>query len=323
MACGERADLEFAAHLGCETSDTRRDSSPGGLALSGKRLERERTAVEKPPHTIHKDVTRNAVPSYLQPKREQLPELFLSVTMGAFNEEAAIERVILEHVRVLQKLQPQVSKWEIVCVDDGSTDTTPQILERLQSRLPELRVIRHQVNQGIAATQARLYREGWGTHIYFTGSDGQWPPENLPRMLGLVLAGADLVVGVRENRNEVYNLRRQFVSFAFNLLPQILLGGKTGDAGSVKLGRRELFTMPLVSRSPFAEAERIVQAHRSGYKVDFIPIRFCNRSGGKAKGASWKNVASSTGDLFRCFLHYRLGLQAQVFCRRFKGGSCR
>ncbi|MGD0965377.1 MAG: glycosyltransferase family 2 protein [Candidatus Acidiferrales bacterium] len=243
---------------------------------------------------------------------------FLSVVMGAFNEEAAIEGVILKHVQVLQELQPSVPKWEIVCVDDGSTDATPQILDRLQSRVTELRVIRHQTNQGIAATQAHLYREVRGTHIYFTGSDGQWPPENLPRMLRLVLAGADLVVGVRENRKEVYNLRRQFVSFAFNLLPELLLGVKTRDAGSVKLGRRELFTLPLVSRSPFAEAERIVKAHRSGYKVDFIPIRFHNRSGGKAKGASWRNVVSSTGDLFRCCLLYRLGPKARVFCRSFK-----
>lgn len=250
--------------------------------------------------------------------RGQLPGLFLSVAMGAFNEEAAIEEVISEHVQVLQGLQPLVPKWEIVCVDDGSTDTTPQILDRIQSRLPELRVIRHQTNRGIAATQAHLYTEARGTHIYFTGSDGQWPPENLPRMLGLVLAGDDLVVGVRENRKEVYNLRRQFVSFAFNLLAQLLLGVKTGDAGSVKLGRTVLFTLPLISRSPFAEAERISQAHWLGYKVDFVPIRFRNRSGGKAKGASWRNVASSTRDLFRCFLHYRLGPQALVFCRYFK-----
>lgn len=233
---------------------------------------------------------------------------FLSVAMGAFNEEASLERVILSHAQVLQNLQPRVPEWEIVCVDDGSSDTTPQILDRLQSRLPELRVIRHQRNQGIAATQAHLYREVRGTHVYFTGSDGQWPPENLPRMLQLVLAGADLVVGVRENRREVYSLGRQFVSFAFNLLPLLLLGVKTSDAGSVKLGRRELFTLPLVSRSPFAEAERIVQAHRSGYKVDFIPIRFDKRSSGKAKGASWSNILSSTADLLRCFLVYRLGL---------------
>jgi len=251
--------------------------------------------------------------------RGHLPEVFLSVAMGAFNEEAAIEGVIMEHVQVLQNLQPPVRKWEIVCVDDGSIDSTPQILDRIRSRLPELRVIRHHTNRGIAATQAHLDREARGTHIYFTGSDGQWPPENLPRMLGLVLAGADLVVGVRQNQKEVYNLRRRFVSFAFNFLPELLLGVKTGDAGSVKLGRTELFTLPMVSRSPFAEAERILQAQRSGYKVDFIPIRFLNRSGGKSKGASWRNVASSTDDLFRCFLHYRLGPQARGFCQRFRG----
>ena len=240
--------------------------------------------------------------------------------MGAFNEEAAIEGVVLKHLEELENLKPQVPQWEIVCVDDGSTDATPQILDRLQSRVPELRVIRHRTNQGIAATQAHLYSEARGTHIYFTGSDGQWPTENLPPMLGLVLAGADLVVGVRKNLGEVYNLRRRFVSFAFNVLPWLLLGVKTGDAGSVKLGRRELFTRPVVSRSPFAEAERILLAQRSGHRVDFVPIRFENRSGGKAKGANWRNVSSSVGDLFRCFVAYRLGRQARGVSRRFQRG---
>jgi glycosyltransferase involved in cell wall biosynthesis len=244
--------------------------------------------------------------------------LFLSVAMGAFNEESSIEAVIVEHVGMLRALEPPFSNWEIVCVDDGSTDATPQILDRLQTRFPELRVIRHPTNQGIAATQTHLYRQIRGTHIYFTGSDGQWPPENLPRMLRHVLEGADLVVGVRENRREVYNLRRQFVSLAFNVLPRLFLGVKTGDAGSVKLGRRELFTLPLVSRSPFADAERIFQAHRSGYRVDFLPIRFEKRSGGKSKGANWSNVVSSTGDLFRCCFVYKLAPQARLLYRRFR-----
>ncbi len=248
-------------------------------------------------------------------------DVFLSIVLPAYNEEGAIEGVILDHLCVLEELSSLVPRREIVCVDDGSTDQTPQILEQLQARIPELRVIRHEKNQGIYASFTRLYQEARGTHIYSTGSDGQWPAQNIPRLFEQLITGADLVVGVRENRREVYGLQRQIVSFAFNFLPKILFGVKTCDAGSVKLGRREVFTLPLISRSPFAEAERIIKAYRSGYKVDFIPIRFQSRSAGRAKGASWKNIAASTRDLFHCLRVYGLRNENQRYSQKQKNRS--
>ena len=60
----------------------------------------------------------------------------------------------------------------------------------------------------------------------------------------------------------------------------------------------------LVSKSPFFEAERIVRASREGYRVDFVPIRFAARTGGKATGGSWKNIRDSLRDLPRCLVVY-------------------
>jgi len=141
--------------------------------------------------------------------------------------------------------------------------------------------------------------------VYLTGSDGQWPAENLLRMMPALKNGADLVVGVRSNRAEVYSLSRRVVSYLFNLLPRVLFGVRTADAGSVKLGLRGIFTLDLISRSPFVEAERIIQARRHGHRVEFVPIQFVRRSAGKEGGASWRNIRRSIGDCFRCFIHYQ------------------
>jgi len=123
-------------------------------------------------------------------------------------------------------------------------------------------------------------------------------------MLEHLLAGADLVVGVRNNRREVYTVARRILSFGFNMLPRVLFGVTVQDAGSVKLGRREIFLFDLTSTSPFFEAERIIRASREGYQIDFVPIRFMVRSGGKASGSSWKNIRASVRDLFRCLAVY-------------------
>ena len=229
----------------------------------------------------------------------------LSVTMPVYNEQATIERVVLDHVEVLARLGSTVAEWEIVCVDDGSQDRTPEILRDLQKQVPQLRVIR-QENQGIFGAVIRAYQEARGSHFFVTGSDGQWPAENLELLLPPALSGADLVVGVRSNKRDVYTPARRVISIAFNLLPRILFGVRVEDAGSTKLGVREVFEYQLISRSVFFEAERIILAQRKGRRVEFVPIRFLQRAEGKAMGASWKNLRSSVADLFRCFGRYGL-----------------
>jgi glycosyltransferase involved in cell wall biosynthesis len=224
--------------------------------------------------------------------------------MPAYNEEASLEAVILDHLRVLEKLKGKISTWELVCVDDASRDRTPEILGELSQSEPRLRAVRLETNQGIFAAFARCYQEARGTHIYSTGSDGQWPTENLELMLDRLLAGADLVVGVRNNRREVYTVSRRIVSYAFNKLPHILFGVAVQDAGSVKLGLRDIFLFGLISKSPFSEAERLIKAARLGYKIDFVPIRFGIRSGGRATGSSWKNIRNSVRDMFHCVVVY-------------------
>jgi polyisoprenyl-phosphate glycosyltransferase len=227
----------------------------------------------------------------------------LSITMPVYNEQASIAQVVLDHAQAAGQLGSALADWEIVCVDDGSRDRTPEILRELQKKVPRLRVVR-QENQGIFGAITRGYQEARGSHIFATGSDGQWPAENLELLLRPALAGADLVIGVRSNRREVYTPARRIVSKAFNLLPRILFGVRVEDAGSNKLGVREVFEYPLISRSVFFEAERIILAQRNGRRVEFVPIRFLSRTGGKAMGASWKNLRHSVLDLFRCLWKY-------------------
>jgi polyisoprenyl-phosphate glycosyltransferase len=226
----------------------------------------------------------------------------LSVVMPVYNEEATVERAVGEHVRVLERLKQ--CDWEILCVDDASIDASADILERLSRADSRVRLLRHRENRGIYESFDDLFRNARGTYIYMTASDGQWPAENLERMFPLLGKGADLIVGVRQNRSEVYGLKRQAISYAYNFLPRLLFGVKTADAGSVKLGRSEIFRLNLISRSPFAEAERIIRAREYGYRVEFVPIRFQPRGGGKENGAKWSNIKGSLRDLYRCWQVY-------------------
>ncbi|HVP37709.1 MAG TPA: glycosyltransferase family 2 protein [Candidatus Saccharimonadales bacterium] len=233
--------------------------------------------------------------------------MFLSVVMPAYNEAGSLEAVIEDHLRVIRGLPGAVTDWEIVVIDDASTDDTPRILAELARREPRLRVERHPANQGIFRSFEDAHRTARGTHVFSTGSDGQWPAENLARLFQVLRAsGADLVCGVRPDRFRTYTPWRRFISASFALLPRLLFQVEVRDPGSIKLGRREVFQMELRSRSVFNEAERIIVACRRGLRVEFAPVEFLPRRTGKALGAKMSNVVGSARDCLRCFWFYRV-----------------
>jgi len=236
-----------------------------------------------------------------------MSSIILSVVIPVYNEELTVEKVINDHLKVLKESEPFLENWEILCLDDASTDGSYRILTRLAQENEKIRVLRHQMNQGICISFDDLFQAAKGTHIYVTASDDQWPAENLKRLLRSTIENAyDLTIGVRENRKDVYGLWRRFLSFTFNFIPQILYNVKTEDANGIKLGRREIFTLKLKSKSFFAEIERIIEATKKGYQIGFAPIEFLSRTKGKAKGAKWSNIFMTLKDLMKYIYQTRL-----------------
>jgi glycosyltransferase involved in cell wall biosynthesis len=224
----------------------------------------------------------------------------LSVIIPLFNEAGAIPGVLKDHIQILSKINQQTLDYEILCLDDGSTDNTWEILQQWQKICPELKLLRNIHNQGITPSFNRLFREARGKFIYLTAGDGQWPAENLMILFNeQQKTGADLVVGVRQGRRQVYNLWRKLLSYGLNSLAEVCFKIKTEDANGIKLGRREIFIEPLISKSFFAEIERLYLAQRHGYKIVFAPVAFESRKSGQEKGAKLKNVVATMGDLVR------------------------
>jgi dolichol-phosphate mannosyltransferase len=225
----------------------------------------------------------------------------LSVVMPVYNEEVVLAEVIEE---ALSTLQASGVTHELVLLDDASTDRSGSILAEFQQRHPDVvRILRHETNRGIIATCENLYAAARGRFVFINGSDGQWKCAEVTRMLPLI-DRHDLIVGRR--RWKRYGFRRRLISGLFNLLPRLVFGVRTYDAGSIKLFRREVLRIPLLSRSPFREAERIIRARKLGYRIGVIDVEHHDRRGGQATGARWRLVAHSVRDLARCFWHLRV-----------------
>jgi glycosyltransferase involved in cell wall biosynthesis len=220
----------------------------------------------------------------------------LSVVMPVYNEERALPGVLDE---ALASLATAPFRSELILVDDASTDSSLEILQDYERRHSGiLRILRHETNRGIMGAFETLYNAARGRYVFLNASDGQWKTAECLRFLEL-RDRYDLIVGRRRAKN--YTLWRKVVSGSFNLLPLILFGVRTYDAGSIKLLRADVLRIPLISRGPFREAERIIRANRRGYRVGAIEVEHYDRQGGRATGARWPLVLLSIVELWRCW----------------------
>jgi glycosyltransferase involved in cell wall biosynthesis len=220
----------------------------------------------------------------------------VSLCFPAYNEELTVERVLRDASRIATA---NGLDYELIVCDDGSTDSTAEIIKNLAQEIPNLRLIEHEANRGIQFTFEHLYSEAAKEFVFLNSTDGQWPSEILLKMLAMA-SDCDIVIASRIHKH--YSLTRRVVSWCFNRIPRVLFGVNTYDAGAVKLVRREIIQrFSLVSKSPFAEAERLIRASRAGYRICNYPVRVQSRKTGKARGASLRTVMSASRDAWRVY----------------------
>jgi len=228
--------------------------------------------------------------------KDELDALELSILFPAYNEAAIIAEVVTEADNALRD---RGYGYELVVLDDASTDNTTVILESLAKQIPTLRILRHKCNKGIIASLDDLMSNARGEWLFHNGADGQWKTAEVLRMMPL-RDQYDIIVGKRHERRDT--LQRRFISWMFNWLSYILFGIKTYDAGSIKLfPKRLLGDVSLISTSPFREAERLIRAALNGYRIGVIPVAHYSRASGKGSGARISLVLASTFDLLRCW----------------------
>lgn len=221
----------------------------------------------------------------------------ISLLIPAYHERLTIEPLM---ERALAVLQACTDDFELIVLDDASTDDTFAIMQRVQARHPAIIVRRHERNMGIAATFEELYQLASKEFVFLISGDGQFPPETLTRCMPW-LAEHDIVICRRVTKH--YTLYRHVVSWAYRWLPRMLFGVDLVDPGSVKVVRRTIYRqVPVTSTSVFVEAERIIRAVRQGYRLTSIDMESQPRIGGQASGARLPVALGAARDLLRFWL---------------------
>ncbi|MFF5705339.1 glycosyltransferase family 2 protein [Streptomyces sp. NPDC012794] len=157
----------------------------------------------------------------------------VSVVVPVFNEEEALP-VLAGRLRPV--LDRGGEPYEVLAVDDGSTDRTPRVLEELRRAWPQLRVVTLRRNSGHqAALTAGLHRS-LGSYVISMDADLQDPPELVPQMLALARAdGLDVVYGIRKDRSADTGFKRRTAAAYYWLMRRLAGSHVPAQAGDFRL----------------------------------------------------------------------------------------
>jgi glycosyltransferase involved in cell wall biosynthesis len=198
--------------------------------------------------------------------------------MPAYNEKENIDRAVSS---TLEVLQDACDDFEIIIVDDASTDGTGQILDEMAKRIPNLRVIHHERNykfgrtlrDGIAASRKEL--------VFLTDSDNPIDMKDIKKAIPL-MAEYDLVNGARLTREP--SVKRIIYTAVYNMMIRALFRLDVRDVNfSYKMIKRDLLQrLDLRSEGSFIDAEMLIEAKRLGARIREIPIMYYPRTAGES-----------------------------------------
>ena len=212
----------------------------------------------------------------------------LSIVIPVYNEVETIDAVVKDALSVLKKIKMD---YEIILVDDGSTDGTGKIIDRLSKKNRFIQARHHKINKGFTGAMKTCFESARKHLIFLAPGDGGFDFEELPKFL-TAIKGCDVVTAyiIRNEESLKTRLKILFFHIPFLLLCRYLLSIKLREFSSVSMWRRRVFESVNIE-SPDDSAmflpELISKALKRNYIFGEVQINWYKRKGGEAKGAKF------------------------------------
>lgn len=234
---------------------------------------------------------------------KKVPEL--SIFFPFWNEQANIEKVVTSAIPVAEKI---ARKWEIIMVDDGSSDKTLQIAQKLAASDKRLRVITHQPNRGYGAALTSGFMAAQYDLIVFTDGDGQFDFSEVTRLLEQI-SKADVVIGYRKKRRDRNLFKRLLLMNLLKVWDLILFRFYFRDIDcGFKMFKKDAINklLPLRSEGAMITTEILAKAKRKKLKITEVGVTHYPRTLGHQSGANLPVIIRAVLESFILWydLHY-------------------
>jgi glycosyltransferase involved in cell wall biosynthesis len=225
----------------------------------------------------------------------------LSVFFPVFNEEENLEKLAVESLEII----PQIAqKYEIIFVNDGSTDNSRKVIEKLRRNNNNIRLINHPKNLGYGECLKTGIKNSKYEWIFWTDADLQFRLKELNKFIKFI-DKKEAIIGFRKERAE--GLKREINARLFKFYIDLLfrLNVKDIDCAFKLIKAEELKDLELNSGSAFTSAEILYRLKKNGVKFKEIGVKHYPRLFGKATGSNLKVILKACYEAMHSYLNIK------------------
>jgi len=254
-------------------------------------------------------------------------ERSVSLLCWAYNEENNIKEFL---ERATQLMDAAVEDYEIVLIDDGSTDKTYEIASDFQKKNPRLKIFRNEQNLNVGISSQRAIQRATKEFLFWQTIDWSYDISNIREFLEYLktydivqgtrsrpidfrfkilkpIAGIINTLGIYQFRKRSDTIRKAIVSIVNYLLIRFLFRVPLSDFQNVTFyPTKWIQSINYESKSSFANPEGLIKSYWNAMKIKEVPIGFLPRSKGEAKGTKLKAIINSVKDVFRLWFKWVL-----------------
>jgi glycosyltransferase involved in cell wall biosynthesis len=210
-------------------------------------------------------------------------DIKLTICFCVWNEQKNIVLCLEDTLENIQNIIGQEDLYEILVIDNASTDNTPDVVRKYEKRYPQIRLIRHPENYLYSGSHRTAFKEAKGNYIAIIDGDYQHTTVDIAKGLQLIRdKNCDVVYGWKKTRND--SLSRKIVSYGLKLISQKMIGHTLND---INCGYR-IFSNDTVKRVKIVEKinavgpEILCECRRLGFTMGEIPVQHFERKDGEA-----------------------------------------
>jgi len=231
----------------------------------------------------------------------------ISVFFPAYNDGGTIGSMVTEAIATLKRL---TDDYEVIVVNDASSDRTQEVLEELSDVYPQLRVVRHEKNRGYGGALRSGFAAASKELVFYTDGDAQYDVRELEALFAALRDDVDWVNGYKIGRSDPWY--RVVIGTVYQYVVRLLFSLRVRDPDcDFRLIRRRVFErVHLESNSGIICVEMMRKLQDAGYKVAEVPVHHYHRTYGRSQFFNFRRVAAVGRGLLR--LWWQLVLSPRV-----------
>jgi len=224
----------------------------------------------------------------------------LSVVIPCFNEEENL-------IPVISELNNEIEKniggsFEILIINDGSTDNSLTVLESLKKNFGNVKFISHETNKGFGAALKTGFTASKGDYVTFFPADGEIPPQEVSKISAMTIGKG--FVTTKRIRENVYKGPRTFMTYTWQFIMRTILGYDFRHMDGIFIVKGDILRrMNLHSDSGLICFEVLMRLHKLNLSTDHTDMACRPRLSGTSKIANFYNIFKSLYETFKLRLH--------------------